>query len=328
MDVHDANRLKELQALPLDRKIGFTAARIAEWYNHFNGRVHVSFSGGKDSTVLLYIARKLFPNIKGVFVDTGLEYPEIRDFVKQQENVDWIRPKKSFLQVLKEYGYPVIGKEIAHYVYYARRGQGWASCALGTLDHYVAKNGHDITRRNGGRYDFTKYGYLLQAPFKISDECCAIMKKSPANRYSKENNSFPMLGTMTEESRLREKSWIHHGCNAFSSKHPISTPMAFWTEQDVLQYIRAMNIPICPLYGEIVEDANGKLRTTKAERTGCMFCMFGIQREREPNRFQRMFYTHPVQWKYCMEKLGIRDVLNFLNIPCEPEQDLFPETFK
>lgn len=69
---HTAERLKELQALPLERKIGFTAARITEAYNRWNGKCYISFSGGKDSTVLLHIARTLFPDIKAVFIDTGL----------------------------------------------------------------------------------------------------------------------------------------------------------------------------------------------------------------------------------------------------------------
>ena len=107
-------RLRELQALPLERKIGFTAARIIEWYNHWQGNVFVSFSGGKDSTVLLHIARSLFPDMKAMFLDTGLEYPEIREFVRSFNNVDWVRPKMSFKQIIEKYGYPVISKDVAN----------------------------------------------------------------------------------------------------------------------------------------------------------------------------------------------------------------------
>ena len=96
MNGHTKERLKELQALPLERKVGFTSARIAEWYNHFNGKVYVSFSGGKDSTVLLHLVRGLFPDVKAMYVNTGLEYPEIVQFVKTFDNVDIIRPKISF----------------------------------------------------------------------------------------------------------------------------------------------------------------------------------------------------------------------------------------
>ena len=119
--VHDAQRLKELQALPLSRKIQITQTRIIEWYQHYQGQVCVSFSGGKDSTVLLHIARQLYPNIPAVFSNTGLEYPEIQRFVKSFDNVDIVTPSMRFDDVITTYGYPLIGKEVAEAIYYARR---------------------------------------------------------------------------------------------------------------------------------------------------------------------------------------------------------------
>lgn len=324
----DIQRLRELQALPLERKVGFTAARIAEWYNHWNGKVSVSFSGGKDSTVLLYLVRKLFPDVKAVFFDTGLEFPEIRDFVKTFENVDWIKPEMPFNQVIEKWGYPVIGKEVAHYVYYARRGQGWANSCLGLVDEFTTRRGNRMSIKRGGRYDLSKWKYLVDAPFAIGDQCCNEIKKKTAHKYKNETGLHEMIATMTEESRLREKAWSRTGCNGFSAKDPKSTPMAFWTEQDVLRYIRMMKIPICSVYGEIVEDKDGRLHTTGQHRTGCMFCMFGVQREEQPNRFQRMYYTHPKQWDYCINRLGLKEVLDYIHVPYEPEPDLFPETFQ
>ena len=312
----DVERLKELQSLPLERKVGFTAARIAEWYNHYDGKVHVSFSGGKDSTVLLYIVRKLFPDVRALFVDTGLEYPEIRAFVRTFPNVDIIRPEKSFLQVIREYGYPVVSKEVAQAVYYARKtNEHAARMKLGLEPSHYNK-----------RYSFQKWKHLADAPFPISHFCCQVMKKNPANQYQKEKGTFAIIGTMTEESLMRRTAWIKNGCNAFNSKHPHSNPLSFWSEQDVLRYIKTMKIPICSVYGEIVEDENGRLRTTKCDRTGCMFCMFGIFHDGTPNRFQRMYYSHPKQWDYCIHRLGIGDVLDWLGIPYEPEtDDMFPE---
>lgn len=113
--------MKELQALPLYRKIMITQTRIMDWYQHYDGNVCVSFSGGKDSTVLLHIARQLYPDIPAVFSDTGLEYSAIREFVKTWDNVDIIRPDMNFGQVITTYGYPIIGKEVAEAIYYARR---------------------------------------------------------------------------------------------------------------------------------------------------------------------------------------------------------------
>lgn len=119
---HTLQDLHIKQALPLEIKVNMTKQRIREWVEHFGiDGVYVSFSGGKDSTVLLTIARELYPDIKAVFVDTGLEYPEIRQFVKKFENVDWIKPKMTFKQVIEKYGYPFISKEVSECVYGARK---------------------------------------------------------------------------------------------------------------------------------------------------------------------------------------------------------------
>ena len=104
-----------MQGWSLERKIQVTQTRILEWYLRFGGQVFVSFSGGKDSTVLLDIARRVYPDIPAVFVDTGLEYPELREFVKTKENVNWLRPRYPFPQIIEKYGYPVISKEIKGY---------------------------------------------------------------------------------------------------------------------------------------------------------------------------------------------------------------------
>ena len=119
--VHTAERLKELQALPLERKIQISQARIIEWYQRWNGNVVVSFSGGKDSTVLLHLVRTIYPDVRAVFSNTGLEYGEIQRFVQSFPNVDIVTPKMRFDQVISSYGYPLIGKEVAEAIYYARR---------------------------------------------------------------------------------------------------------------------------------------------------------------------------------------------------------------
>lgn len=113
--------LKTMQAWDLERKIRVTQTRIIEWYKHWNGKVSVSFSGGKDSTVLLDLARRIYPDIEAVFVDTGLEYPEIREFVKSKDNVTWLKPEMSFRKVIETYGYPVGGKDTAQSIELGRK---------------------------------------------------------------------------------------------------------------------------------------------------------------------------------------------------------------
>lgn len=116
---------------------------------------------------------------------------------------------------------------------------------------------------------------------------------------------------------MRYAAWLEHGCNAFDAARPISQPMSFWTENDVLEYLKVNNVPYCPIYGEIVED-DSEFRTTGTDRTGCMFCMFGVQREKSPHRFERMRETHPKLYDYCMRPanggLGLAEVLDYIGV--------------
>jgi 3'-phosphoadenosine 5'-phosphosulfate sulfotransferase (PAPS reductase)/FAD synthetase len=99
---HTKKDLKAMQAWPFARKIQVTQTRIIEWYQHFDGAVCVSFSGGKDSSVLLDLARRGYPDIEVVYVDTGLEFPEVRQFAMSKDNVTVLRPKMRFDEVLRE----------------------------------------------------------------------------------------------------------------------------------------------------------------------------------------------------------------------------------
>ena len=114
--------LWQLQGLPLNLKIRMTKDRIRQWIQTYGeDGVYVSFSGGKDSTVLLDLVRQEYPNTRGCFVDTGLEYPEIRSFVRTFDNIDWVKPKMNFKAVIQKYGYPFISKEVSECVYGARK---------------------------------------------------------------------------------------------------------------------------------------------------------------------------------------------------------------
>ena len=106
--------------MPLEIKIKKTKLRIREWYEHWDGEVYISFSGGKDSTVLMHVVRELYPEVEAVFIDTGLEYPELRDFVKTHDNVTWVKPKMNFKDVIKKYGYPLVSKEVSRDISVAR----------------------------------------------------------------------------------------------------------------------------------------------------------------------------------------------------------------
>lgn len=304
-----------MQAWNLERKIQVTQTRIIEWYQYWGGKVYISFSGGKDSTVLLDLARRIYPDIEAVYIDTGLEYPELRDFVKTIDNVTWIKPEMNFKQVIGKYGYPIISKEVARDVGIAKNKPDGK-----TAQKFI--RGSDYHLKYGDSWLLERWKYLIDSDFKISNQCCNIMKKNPAKKYNKKTGKHPIIGTMASESILRKKDWLEHGCNAFDNKNPIGKPMSFWTDQDVLQYIKNFNINYTSVYGDIVELDNGKLHTTKCDRTGCIFCGFGCQTEKEPNRFQRLKITHPKLWEYCMKPkseggLGMKEVLKYIGVPIE-----------
>lgn len=298
-------QLKQMQSLDLEVKILKTKQRIKEWYEKYDGKVYVSFSGGKDSTVLVDIVRETYPDIPVVFVNTGLEYPNILQFVKSISNVTMLRPAMSFKQVVEKYGYPVVSKI-----------QAFTIRKLTTQnlsDRYRNKLMNGDERGSTGKLS-EKWKMLLNAPFKVSEQCCNVLKKNPVKKYEKETGNHPITGMMACESKAREQAYLKTGCNAFDLKRPQSQPLGFWTEQDILLYFKIRNTAYCDIYGDIVAGGDGLLVTTGEKRTGCMFCMFGVHLEKGENRFQRMERTHPKLHEYCITKLGLGAVLEFIGV--------------
>lgn len=245
-----------MQSWRLDKKIQVTTARIIEWYEHYNGLVYVAFSGGKDSTVLLDLVRKIYPDVPAVFCDTGLEFPEVRQFAMNTENVVVLRPEMNFRKVIETCGYPIVSKRVADTVEYGHKPGSF---------RWKELHG-EIVRSNGTKSEFNceKWRYLLDAPFKVSSRCCNVMKKKPMKKYSKETGRVPIIATMANESRSRRSTWMSTGCNAFNKKSPSSQPMSFWTEDDVLQYLHTYNVPYASVYGDIVPCGGGGRRQENA----------------------------------------------------------------
>lgn len=316
---------KELLSLPLEDKLIYTCSNIGSWDIFTDGAWYISFSGGKDSSVLLYVAAAMMNKmpaqphpLRVVFCDTGLEYPEIRAFVPQY--INWIserfprvsieyereRPSKGFYDVLRNYGYPIISKTVAKTVSGARGKDGpYKEYAKSLL------RGEGVTKTGKkSKFNCAKYGLLEAAPFLISNRCCMVTKEAPSLRYEKKHKVYPMVATMASESMQRYSEWISTGCNAYERKRKISKPLSFWSTQDVLNYIRNEGIPICPVYGEVLpfdgenfyEDSltSMPLKCTGCQRTGCIFCAFGAHLEEGETRFQRLKKTHPKHWNYAI----------------------------
>lgn len=288
--------LRQRQSLPLDVKIAMSEVRIAEWVREYGVTgCYISFSGGKDSTVLLHIARRLYPDMQAVFVDTGLEFPELKEHVKTFENVETLRPEMSFKSVITKYGYPVISKNVAHNVSVARRNP----------DGKLIKRYFDPEFKS--LFTSAKYVEMINVDFLVSDKCCAIMKKSPIAKYEKTTGRHGITAQMACESKTRLKNWLQHGCNAFDQKKPVSNPLSFWRETDILEYVKRFNIKIPSVYGDIIPVNNQlsfcdecELCTTGYDRTGCVFCGFGAHLENGEGRFVMLKRTHPKLYDYCI----------------------------
>lgn len=379
---HTASDLKQLQSLPLEYKIMLTKQRIEDWHEAWTrfeiydketgktrfvtidafrnpepemkpseyvvsvspGQVYVSFSGGKDSTVLKHIVDSMYDDIPSLFVNTGLEYPEIQRFAVSRKNVVTVLPEMRFDEVIKKYGYPVISKVVSRSIYYARLNMSQGKDSI-----YVQQLKGEALDRNGRKslYNKKKWAYLLDAPFDMHNACCDVMKKRPIHAYEKQSGRMPIVGTLASESLNRFSMWIINGCNAFDGANPRSAPLSFWTEQDILHYIKEYDVPFCSVYGDIrikqetefadqmnlidylgCYEPEDILETTGCDRTGCVFCMFGCHLEKEPNRFQRLKKTHPRQYEYCIgggemvdgklqpnkEGLGLGKVLDYIGV--------------
>lgn len=327
-------QLQQLQGLPLEVKIKKSEFRITEWYEYYDGNVYVARSGGKDSDVLGDIVKRLYPDVPQVFINTGLEYDSVRKHgIEVADKV--IYPEISFPEVIKKYGYPIISKEVAQTIHELQRSKG----DMSNLYRMKKLNGELLDQNgNPSLYNIPQYKFLLNAPFLISHMCCNIMKKNPAKRYEKESGNYAYLGIMACEGNLRKNKWLQNGCNAFNLKRPTSQPLSFWTEQDILHYIKKYNVKIADEYGEIVNmDSEGmvyhdsiftdylKLTTTGDKRTGCAFCLFGITSDKE--RLLRLKNRDFQKYQYIMrggkfneagkwephQGLGYRFVIDWLN---------------
>jgi len=298
-------QLKQRQSLALPAKIIFSKERIRQFHDKMDGQDCVSFSGGKDSTVLLHLVRSMYPNVKAVFVNTGLEWPEIVQFVKETENVDIIRPEMTFKQVLDTYGYPVTSKKIAKMLECLRNPTKENSTVRNL---YLTGIRGDGKKASGSWKLPKKWKFLIKAPFKISDQCCNIMKKHPFKDYTEKTGLYPYVGTQASESRLREITYLQNGCNSFKGKIQ-SRPLSIWSEEDIWGYIKKFNLKYATIYDK------------GQKRTGCMFCMFGTHLEKEPNKFQCMEKTHPQLYNYCINQLGVGKVLDYIKVPYQIKKD-------
>lgn len=297
----------------LEQKVFHFFEVVSTFYNKMDGKVYLSFSGGKDSTVMKYLIDKWlkssgYPPIKYVFNNTTNEHGEILDFVKSfGDEIIWLKPKLSFAQTLKKYGYPIISKE--------------QSMALSRYKN-TKRLDQKIYRMTGIKADGTKgtvgvirnkWKFLIDAPFDVTERCCDVLKKRPIFKFEKETGLRPIIGTMAEESNQRRIQYIKNGgCNIWTKGKEMCLPLSIFTEDNIWELIGKYKIRICGIYYDQIIDGD---LVTGEKRTGCAYCGFGCHLEPpNNNRFHRLYKREPKRYKSMMDKLGYRTVLNFIKI--------------
>lgn len=314
------------QQLPYEFKVNYARVRAWEFYNECCKRdlnCHVSI-GGLDSITLYLFLKRIGINVPGVSVSC-LEDTSIQEVHKQlgiicltpsqkEDGKPW---RKN--DILQQFGFPVLSKEIASKIELLQN----PSEKNKTVRHAIitGETGeYGGNRKNtrmklsqkwlalfGGYENENEHVNYQKPDFKVSAKCCYYLKEKPCDDWAKAHNSVPYLGLMASEGGRRQKSLMLNGCNYFGATTIRSAPFAIFNRQDVLRLALDLNVPIPEIYGEIQMDAQGQLQTTKAQRTGCSMCGFGIHLEKRPHRFDRLRESNPKEWEYWMKRCCVDD---------------------
>ena len=350
-----AKTLEYWQTQSYEYKVAHAKKLIYDFYNHeeIKGTCCISV-GGLDSITLTLLIRSMgykAEQVPAVSV-SGLEDKSIQR-VHKAIGVQSLKSAKSKKEVIEEFGYPIISKEMANRIRILQNPSpknatirhAMITGETGQFGGYQKDSRMKLADKwlklfGGADPEGAKLGYK-SAPFSVSDQCCFWLKEKPMQDYQKETGRYPYLGLMASEGGRRAFALKHWGCNYVSPTVKRSAPFASFMRNDVLRLALAMDewyqahwmelnpdesakvdTIIPAIYGEIVEDKQGNLKTTKAQRTGCSMCAFGAHLEKRPNRFDRLYENNPKEWEYYMYTMGFGKVLTYIGVGWEQNPKL------
>ena len=328
-----------MQNLPYNVKLRRAEQRAFEFRDEMDKRgfgCHISV-GGLDSITLLIWLRSIGIDVPAVSV-SKVEDKSIQE-VHKQLGIITLNSCKSKVEVLNEVGFPVISKKIAGRIdllqHPSEKNQTVRHAIItgecGAQGHFAKNSRMQLPQKwlelfAGLENDKYDKAYKI-APFLVSNKCCYYLKEKPCEDWAKANKSFPYLGLMASEGGQREEALIDHGCNYYGKTVMRSAPFAPFLRQDILQLAIDLEVPIPEIYGTIERKPDGTLYTTRAQRTGCSMCGFGIHMEERPHRFDRLKEDNPKEWEFWMyrcctdkktgEKFGWGKVLDYIGVEWE-----------
>lgn len=239
------------------------------------------------------------------------------------------------VEILQEFGFPVLSKEVAAKIETLAKPteknktvrHAIITGETGEYGGYQKNSRMKMSQKwleKFGGYANEYEGTNYQIPnFNVSSKCCYYLKEKPCNDWAKEHNSVPYMGLMASEGGRRAKSLMLNGCNYFGKSAIRSAPFAIFTRQDLLQLALELEVPVPEIYGTIERKEDGTLYTTKAQRTGCSMCGFGIHLEKRPHRFDLLKERNPKEWNFWMyecctdekgQKYGWARVLDYIGV--------------
>jgi 3'-phosphoadenosine 5'-phosphosulfate sulfotransferase (PAPS reductase)/FAD synthetase len=273
------HQLHRLWRDPLEKKITYSRALICRALEERSSQV-VCWSGGKDSTVVLHLVRKYRKRIPVIFIETGVDFPETIQFVKEVAakwrldlHASRPSPDVSFWQLGREYGWPILGKGVASNVERARRSQNHR------------KQLSQLERR------------LVEHEVHISCKCSEILQVRASRPIEQSLNAdAKFIGLRAGESRARVRLWVDHG-DYYHVKRYYGrgrgiwkvNPIATWTEDDIWRYHKRFRLPICDLY------------SAGYPRNGCWPCAMAMRngqlkrlRQHHPKLFSELVLDSPM----------------------------------
>lgn len=311
--------------LDLNEKIEISKEIIEEFYENVNKnsdeKIYIASSFGKDSVVLIDLVREIYPEIPIIHSDTGLELKGVYETKKLYDNVLTVHPLKEMDEIIKEYGYILpIGKR--------------KTTTLRRARDFIKKEKYDNVsfKKLAGKGKFGKGSLFneesalkyIVCPFKISEKCDELLKQKPLSQFAKKNGYKYYYRGITYDESIRRKSILMK--KGFNNMESNSSPLGHWNTSEILEYISAKKISYGDYYGEIIKKEDGTYDTTLFKRNGCYCCPCGSHLEKEPNRYQLLYYYDNNAWQHTINELGFGKVLDYFEIPYYPNDSKLDET--